>query len=250
MTISSSLQHVALVKIQCLSITVPAQRLYCLKCFQQKYLNWYNGYFSDPLSVIEDSKCLENVPENQNEIDQTSGKLVEQHRGEIQDMLLNHLIDVKLVFEYLFLSDYYRLNTSWGFRQYHYWHWKSRDPDSHVTQFLHMLHLCFLFLFVCNFHHNLTSNSMLRCHMTRCCSKYSFELSCLFPRWWVWVHNESDAFDQSFWYFGIGMFCTESGFSLTLPKLRLEVCCQGKVHSRHMNGVEKVHCHLTRFCIL
>ena len=119
-----------------------------------------------------------------------------------------------------------------------------------MTQFLHLLHLYFLFLFVCNFHHNLTSNSRLRCHMTRCCSKCSFELSCLFPRWWAWVHNESDAFDQSFWYFGIGMFCTESGFSLTFPKLRLEVCCQGKVHSRQMNGVEKVHFHLTKFCNL
>ena len=74
--------------------------------------------FSDPLSVTEVSKFLENVPENQNEIDQTFGKLVEQYKEEIQDMLLNHLIDVELDLKYLFLSAYYRWNKSGGFRQY------------------------------------------------------------------------------------------------------------------------------------
>ena len=64
--------------------------------------------FSDQLCVTEVSKFLENVPENQNDIDRMSGKLVEQHREEIQDMLLNHLINVESVLEYLFLSDYYQ----------------------------------------------------------------------------------------------------------------------------------------------
>ena len=64
--------------------------------------------FSDPLSVTEIWIFFENLPENQNDIDRMSGKLSEQYRAEIQDMLLNRLIDVELVFEYLFLSDYYR----------------------------------------------------------------------------------------------------------------------------------------------
>ena len=64
--------------------------------------------FSDPLSVTEIWIFFENLPENQNDIDRMSGKLSEQYRAEIQDMLLNRLIDVELVLEYLFLSDYYR----------------------------------------------------------------------------------------------------------------------------------------------
>ena len=165
-------------------------------------------------------------------------------------MLLNHLIAVQLVLRHLFSSDFDRSDKSWDFRQYHHWHWKNKDLDSHVTQFLHLLHLCFLFLFVCNFHHNLTSNSMLHCHMTRCCSMCNFELyQWLFAQLRVWVYNKYDAVDQSFWYFGIGMFCIESGFFLTLLKLRLQVCCRGKVHPRQMSGGEKVHCHQTKFYI-
>ena len=64
--------------------------------------------FSDQLSVTEVWNFFENLPENQNDIDRMSGKLSEQYRAEIQDMLLNRLIDVELVLEYLFLSDYYR----------------------------------------------------------------------------------------------------------------------------------------------
>ena len=166
------------------------------------------------------------MPVNQNGIGQMFEKLVEQHREEIRDMLLNHLIAVPRVLKCLFLTDCYWLSKFWDLRQYHLRHGKNRDLGSHVTDFVHLLHLYFLFAFVCNFRHNLTSNSMLHYHMTHCCSKYSFELSwILFPWLQVLVYNESDAVDQSFWYFGIGMFYIESEFSSTLPKLQLEVCC-------------------------
>ena len=190
----------------------------------------------------------ENIPVNRSEIDRKFGRLVEQYRAEIQDMLLNHLLNVELILNYFFSSDFDRSDKSLGFPRYHHWHWKNKVLDSHVTQFLHQLHLYFLFLFVCNFHHNLTSNSMLHCHKTRCCSMCNFELyQWLFDQLRVWVYNEFHAVDQSFWYFEIGMFYTENAFSLTLPKLRLLVCCRGKVHPRQMSAGEKVHCHQTKF---
>ena len=46
------------------------------------------------------------------------------------------------------------------------------------------------------------------------------------------------------------MFCTGSGLSLKLPKLRLLVCCQGKVRSRQTSEEEKVRFHQTKFYIL